>query len=220
MAAASRLKGITLVPALEVPGYIVTPGLETPEHGGDWAGFTRRSFAQAGLEFPAPLPGTYDWFRTQDLQVGPLRRYLDLWFRHHEFRSQTDSLETAPTLDGGYALFEGDRLICLPGCCADLGTIGDWRRLADLRPGDAQMMWNGHPMLLVRVCDGWLELQEEPTEGSGQVLGAVAREELRTAIEHAELERANFESALRFALSGYHSPARAADLAQVLVARR
>ncbi|MEV4256642.1 hypothetical protein AB0J52_26055 [Spirillospora sp. NPDC049652] len=132
-----------------------------------------------------------------------------------------DVLDEIPALSGGFALDLDGHRIASPGCCSDLGVLGDWREAAEHRAATAAMLWTGHPWLLVAAeGDDRLALSG-PTErnhGPAEHLLTVPRAALRSAVEAAETERARFARQVTAVCAGLAGEPLAAPLAGVLLA--
>ena len=74
-----------------------------------------------------------------------------------------------------------------PQCCGDLANLDEWRRAAELKAPDWEMLWIGHPWAFVRAEGDrlWFSEPAEAPPVDGTALITVNRDALLAAIEEA-----------------------------------
>lgn len=159
------LKGdFELIPVVEVlPFRYSNRALPTEvgarEHPAEWLSFFRACMADAGHPDVEPIsPGSH-FVALNSLNGHPLLERLGRDGMDQCNWSPGMPLQELSPLDGGFALMAGQERLLEPGCCCDLGHVGEWLNWlsqADPRWGP----WYGHPVLEVRAEKNQLVLTE------------------------------------------------------------
>ncbi|MEV5705698.1 hypothetical protein [Actinoallomurus sp. NPDC052274] len=91
------------------------------------------------------------------------------------------------------------RCLALPGCCGDLGDLGEWRTALRHDDPAPATLWIGHPWLLVSGDGSVLTLSGPVEDGAApaSVVARIARNALTEAVAAAEREVARFAGHLR-----------------------
>jgi len=138
----------------------------------------KASLADSGItELEPIIPGSY--FVPVDRIIDPstIEKIL------HVCLKSNDEYD----LVGGYALVVDENITILPTCCCDLGNIDSWEMAAAWTSPQDEMVWIGHPWLLVHAIGDMLYFTET-TEGDDQAqqpIFIISRFDLLRAIEVA-----------------------------------
>jgi hypothetical protein len=103
-------------------------------------------------------------------------RVLDALLDAH---GEDDFAEPPGALSGGFVL-ETQSTTLEPQCCGDLANLDEWRRAAELKAPDWEMLWIGHPWAFVRAEGDrlWFSEPAEAPPVDGTALITVDRDAL------------------------------------------
>jgi hypothetical protein len=96
--------------------------------------------------------------------------------------------------EGGEALLHDDKVLFLPMCCSEFGTLAEWEDVAAYRESEWAMVWIGHPWIYMKYDDGWLYFTDY-TEGEAdkaKVLYAIQPQKIAKAVKRAKPETEAF----------------------------
>ncbi len=205
---------LSLVVELE-PGTYATEPRESPacsaaEAPEQWTEYWAASLANAGLRGLTPIsPGS--WFvstahlGTSELAIVLVKELEQSGipgFPDSDGEVEEDLEERIRGLDGGLALFDGEKPLVEPSCCGDLSNLEEWRNALDVGSSDWMDLWIGHPQLRFRVVRDDVEIQqtqEYDSPRNPQHFVVTARK-LESALLDAQEEQKRFEGVVRSAL--------------------
>jgi hypothetical protein len=77
-----------------------------------------------------------------------------------------------------YYLMQGAECLLASQCCSDWNDVQDWQVAAQYRANQWQMLWIGHPWVMIRYVDGQLHISDY-TEEAETIVHAAGRVEKR-----------------------------------------
>src|SRR5262245_1114645 len=169
----------------------------------EWYRHWLGSLADSGISGLMPIyRGSWHVPTREFTDPALIRRMLEVIFRNLSEAGFSVDLECLP-LDGGLALRFRSQVLIEPGCCADLGDVGGWRKAVGHKEAKWENVSNGHPWVSVRY-DAPRLILSSPHEGtiSPTPCWAVFPEQLRDAVVAAEVEQEQFAGRISAALPG------------------
>lgn len=217
------LQIIELIPVVELePGQFRTQDRQMPDGSsrdvpGEWDAYWSGSLVDSGITGLKPIrPGSWHVL-ARDLARSPsLHRFLEVITRDPEDSGAMPDHATQSALAGGFALRCGDEWLIYPTCCSDLGNITDWKKAANYRGAEWQMLWIGHPWLSIRSEDQMLVLSEPHESDSPSGFWKLDTGVLLKAVDNATAQLQDFAFYLEEALRANGVDAGSAELSRKL----
>ncbi|WP_459211932.1 hypothetical protein [Aquimarina rhabdastrellae] len=111
--------------------------------------------------------------------------------------SINDIYEKTIPLEGGYVLFENDKIVVMPQCCCNLGDLNYWKELASIASTDWYNLSMGHALMYGRKTEdeNVIEIKEVAEYGDYEpIIEKVNKKDLEEALVVAEQKVEVFEN--------------------------
>lgn len=173
----------------------ISPAGTIDENRDEWAAYWKASLADSGIEGLEPYaPGS--WLVRVEAIHQPIviEQLLKRHLAHVESTPDATTVDYVQALSGGY-VFETDETIIYPQCCGDLGDIHEWKKAVSFSNEGEEMLWIGHPWLMMKsIDDTSIQIRETDEYDELAMLEPITlqRTLLQTAIDVAEAELAHF----------------------------
>ncbi len=165
-----------------------------------WRRYWMECLADSGLQDLEPVAPA-SWLVPLSRLTEPhvLRALLQVHLEYLGGEADEDAVDETPTevlpLSGGQALLDGERVLVLPGCCADLGNVKAWEAAARR---ECDTFWMGHPLVTAHWDAPWVRLQDEaPSEGGRAHEWRLAPPAILRAVREARTEQEAFALRLK-----------------------
>jgi hypothetical protein len=200
------LEDIELIPVLELAPYDfraddrpMPPGIvqDMPE---EWYRYWLGSLADSGITGLMPIyRGSWNVPTSEFTDPTMLGRVLEVTFQK---RLEAEFPPDWGPLHGGLALrCQSQSVVAEPGCCADLGDIAGWRKIAGYRQAEWRLLPIGHPSQSVLYRAPRLIISDRhEAVWPPAARWAVCPDQLQVALVPAEIELERFAGQIAGAL--------------------
>ena len=169
----------------------VSPKASFKENPEDWYHYWKESLADSNIINLEPYTKG-SWFvpLSSITEESHLICYLENFFSDIEEDEDLTVIEQTSSLYGGYILeYKGS--ILYPQCCGTLEDLSEWESSLNLRQGQTESIWIGHPQLMAScIDDNTLRFDEtcEYSSSTDLIEIEVTKTELTQAIQKAKNE--------------------------------
>lgn len=203
---------MNLLPVVEfAPTYYQTKHHEMPDCKGqdcrdEWDTYWKNSLADSGIIGLEPYEKGSWLVETEKLldHNQALELMLGKQLSNADPESTKDVKEHFSALPGGYVLEINQTIRVCPECCGSLQDIHEWKSASEYVKSEEEMLWIGHPWLMVSAIDeGHLRLRRTVEYGEPEepIIFDLKRSDLKSAVADAEEKLSKFEQVLLAILS-------------------
>jgi len=190
---------LKLVPVMELePSSFSKSELPFPNETGSespqaWDEYWRNSLNQSGISDLEPYE-LGSWLVPLQQILSKSKTFeliLKSELQNYECSNSNPDPDEFSSLSGGFIIEVNGDAIIYPQCCGSLENISEWKHFALSENDEEEMLWIGHPWLMVKSLDkDTLQLRKtaEYGEPDEPVIITVNKKELLTALISCESE--------------------------------